>query len=104
MVSSYYKSTLGAFVYTNSKRHLSPMAAVAACLARVSRVHSFKHPASVLSFTFRHREKASPGHVADRSGETAILDHPVDVQILDRDRVRSSDQVGAAFVLQGEWR
>jgi len=57
-----------------------PVAAIAAYLARVSWICSFKRPASVLSFAFRHREKATPGHVADCSGETAILDHPADVR------------------------
>ena len=34
MITAYYKSTLCAFVYTNGKRHLSPVAAFAACLTR----------------------------------------------------------------------
>src|SRR5215475_10222967 len=100
MITAYYKSTLAAIVDTNRKRHLLPVAAVAANLARVSRISSFKRPASVLSFAFRHREKASPTHVADCSGETAILDHPPYVQILDRDRVKSSDQVGRDLVVK----
>jgi hypothetical protein len=100
MITAYYISTLGAFVYTNRKRHLLPVTAVAANLARESWIHSFKRPASVLSFAFRHREKAPPGHVTDCSGETAILDHPAYVQIFDRDRVKSSDQVGRYFVVK----
>src|SRR5262245_48022991 len=80
MITAYYNSTLAAFVYANRKRHLLSVAAFAAYLARVSWVYSFKRPASVLSFAFRHCEKASPGHVADCSGETAILDHPADVR------------------------
>jgi hypothetical protein len=54
MITAYYKSALAAFVYTNRKRHLLPVGAIAAILARVSRVHSFKRPASVFSFAFRH--------------------------------------------------
>jgi len=100
MVTAYYKSTLGAFVYTNRKRHLLPVAAFAAYLARVSRIYSFKRPASVLSFAFRHCDKAPPSHVADCSGETAILHHPADVQILDRDRIKSSDQIGRDLVVK----
>src|SRR5215468_2952881 len=76
------------------------MAASAANLARVSRIYSFKRPASVLSFAFRHIEKAPPGHVADCSGETAILDHPAYVQIFDRDRVKSPDQIGRYLVVE----
>src|SRR5215475_11277013 len=36
-------------------RHLLPVAAVAANLARISWIYSFKRPGSVLSFAFRHR-------------------------------------------------
>src|SRR5215475_12730060 len=100
MITAYYKSTLAAIVDTNRKRHLLPVAAVAANLARVSRIYSFKRPASVLSFAFRHREKASPSHVADRLSETAILDHPAYVQILDRDRVKSSNQIRRYLVVK----
>jgi len=70
-----------------------PVAAVAEYLARVSWIYSFKRPASILSFDFRNYEKAAPGHVTDCSGETVILDHPTYVQIIDRDRVKSSDRV-----------
>jgi hypothetical protein len=94
MITAYYKSTLGAFVYSNRKRHLLPVAAIAANLARVSWIYSFKPPASVFSFAFRHREKASPSHVADCLSETAVLDHSANFQIFDRDRVKSSDQIG----------
>ena len=100
MITAYYKSTLAAFVYTNGKRHLLLVAAVAASLARVSWIYSFKRPASVLSFAFRHREKAPPSHVADCSGETAVLDHPAYVQILDRDRVKTSDQISRNLVVE----
>ena len=94
MITAYYKSALCAFVDTNSERHLLPVTTFAANLARVSWIYSFKRPASVFSFAFRHREKAPPSHIADCSGETAILDHPANVQIFDRDRVKSSDQIG----------
>ena len=91
MITAYYKSALIAFVYSNSERHLLPVAAIAASLTRVSRVRSFKRPASVLSFAFRYREKASPGHVADRLREAMVFHHPSNVQILDCDRVESPD-------------
>ena len=100
MITAYYKSALATFVNTNRKRHLLPVAAVAANLARVSWVYSFKRPASVSSFAFRHREKAPPGHIADCSGETAILDHPANVQIFDPDRVKSSDQIGRYLMVK----
>jgi hypothetical protein len=100
MITAYYNSTLGAFVDTNGKRHLLLVAAVAAYLARVSWIYSFKPAASVLSFAFSHREKASPSHIADCSGETAVLDHPAYVQIFDRDRVKSSDQIGRNLMVK----
>jgi hypothetical protein len=100
MITAYYNVALAAFVYTNRKRHLLPVAAIAAYLARVFWIYSFKRPASVLSFAFRHREKASPGHVANCLGETAILDHPADVQIFDSDRVKTSDQVGRYLMVK----
>jgi len=100
MITAYYKPTLGAFVYTNRKRHLLSMTAIAAYLARVSWINSFKRPASVLSFAFRHLEKAPPSHVADCLSETAIPDHPAYVQILDCDRVESSDQIGRYLMME----
>jgi hypothetical protein len=66
MITAYYKSALLAFVNSNRQGHLLYVAAVAASLTCVSRVNSFKRPASVFSFAFRHREKASPSHVTDR--------------------------------------
>jgi hypothetical protein len=77
-----------------------PVTAVAANLARVSRVYSFKRPASVLSFAFRHPEKEPPGHVTDRLGETVVLHHPAYVQFLDRDRVKSSHQISRHLVME----
>jgi hypothetical protein len=79
MITAYYKTALARFVNTNRKRHLLPMAAVDANLTRVSWVYSLKRPASVSSFAFRHREKAPPGHIADCSGETAVIDHPPNI-------------------------
>src|SRR5215475_12162227 len=100
MIATYYISTPGAFVDTNGEWHLLPVAAIAANLARVSWVHSFKRPASVLSFAFRYREKASPGHVADGLREAAFFHHPPNVQILDRDRVKTPDQIGRYLVVK----
>src|SRR5262249_19170841 len=100
MITAYYCAALAAFVNTHGERHLLPVTAIAANLTRVPWVYSFKRPASVLSFAFRHPEKASPGHVAERLGEIAILDHPANVQIFDRDRVKSSDQIGRYFMLK----
>jgi hypothetical protein len=100
MISAYYISTPGAFIYTNRKRHLLQVAAIAAYLARVSWVHSFKRPASVFSFAFRNREKAPPGHVADCLGETVVFQHPAYVQIFDRDRVKSSDQIDRNLIMK----
>src|SRR5215813_11764431 len=95
MITAYYKIAFAAFVYSNGEQHLLPLPAITANLARVSRIDSFKRPASVLSFAFRHREKAPPSHIADCLGETAILDHPANVQILDRDHVKTSNQIAS---------
>jgi hypothetical protein len=100
MVTAYYKSAFRAFVYPNGEWHLLPVAAFAAHLARVSWIYSFKRPASVFSFAFRHREKASPSYIADCLGKMAILDHPANVQILDSDRVKASDQIGRNLVVK----
>ena len=100
MVTSYYNPALTAFVDTNGERHFLSVTAPAANLARVSWRDSFKRPASVFSFAFRHREKASPGYIADCLGEMAIPDHPANVQIFDRDRVKASDQIGRNLVVE----
>src|SRR5215471_5932837 len=100
MIATYYKSAPRAFLDTNGEWHFLPVAAIAANLARVSRVHSFKRPASVLSFAFRYREKASPGHVIDCLREIVVFQHPSNVQIFDRDRVKSSDKIGRYLVVK----
>jgi hypothetical protein len=76
MITACHKPAFAAFVNTNGERRLLSVAAVTANLARVSRISSFKRPASKFTFTFRHREKASPSLVTDRLGEIAILDYP----------------------------
>jgi hypothetical protein len=76
MITADHKPAGAAFVNTNGERRLLSVAAITANLARVSRINSFKRPASNFSFAFRHREKASPSHVTDRLGEMAILDYP----------------------------
>ena len=76
MITADHKPEVAAFVNTNGERRLLSVAAITANLARVSRINSFKRPASIFSFAFRHREKASPSHVTDRLGEMAILDYP----------------------------
>jgi hypothetical protein len=76
MITAFHKPAFAAFVNTNGERRLLSVAAITANLARVSRINSFKRPASIFSFAFRHREKASPSHITDRLGEMAILDYP----------------------------
>jgi hypothetical protein len=76
MITAYHNPAFAAFVNTNSERRLLSVAAITAKLARVSRINSFKRPASIFNFAFRHREKASPSHVTDRLGEMTILDYP----------------------------
>jgi hypothetical protein len=100
MVTTYDNSTLAAFVNTNGERHFLPVTAIAANLTRVSRINSFKRPASVFSFAFRHREKASPSYIADGLRETPIIDHPANVQIFDRDHVKAPNQVCRNLVMK----
>jgi hypothetical protein len=100
MVTTYYNPALIAYIDTHGERHFLSVTAPAANLARVSWVYSFKRPASVFGFAFRHREKASPGHIADCLGEMAIPDHPANVQIFDRDRIKASDQIGRNLVVE----
>src|SRR5262249_40360500 len=100
MIAAYYCATPTGFVNTNGKRHILPVAAVAAYLARVSWIYSFKLPASFLTLPLRHHEKTPPSHIADCSGETAVLDHPANVQIFDRDRVKTSDEIGRYLVVK----
>jgi len=76
------------------------VAAIAANPAHVPWIYSFKRPASVLSFAFRHREKTPPSHIADCLGETAILEHPADGQIFDRDRIKLFSQIGQYLVVK----
>src|SRR5262245_36576971 len=100
MIATYYNSALGAFVDTNGERHFLLVAAIAAYMTRISRVYSFNRPASVFCFAFRYRDKASPGHVADCLREMVGFHHPAYVQILDRDRVESSDKIGRYLVME----
>ena len=100
MITTTDKSAFSAFVDTNGERRLLPVAAIAANLTRVSWVHSFKRPASVFSFAFRYREKASPGHVADRLRKMMVIHHPSNVQILNRDRVKTVDKIGRNLMMK----
>jgi hypothetical protein len=100
MVTTYYKPALSAFVDTHRERHFLFVTASAAYLARVFWRDSFKLPASLFSFAFRHCEKASPSYIADCLGEMAIPDHPANVQIFHRDRVIASDQIGRNLVVE----
>jgi hypothetical protein len=100
MITAHYSAALAAFINAHGKWHLLPVAAIAANLARVSWINSFKRPASVLSFAFRHSEKAPPSYIAYSSGEMAILDHPAYVQIFDSDRVKTSDQIGRYLMVK----
>jgi len=75
MITAYHNPAFAAFVNTNGEQHLLSVAAITSDLARVSWINSFKRPAGIFSFAFRHREKASPSHVTDRLGEKAILDY-----------------------------
>jgi hypothetical protein len=100
MITTNYKSALLALVHTNRKGHLLPVAAPAANLARVSWVHFFKRPASVLSFAFRYREKLSPSHVNYSFRKMMVLDHPANVQILDGDMIELLNQLRRFFVMK----
>jgi hypothetical protein len=75
MITANHKPAFAAFVNTNGERHLLSVAAITANLARVSWINSIKRPASIFSFAFRHREKASPSYFTDRLGEMATLDY-----------------------------
>ena len=100
MVTTYYKSALTAFVDAHRERHFLSVITPAANLARVSWRDSFKRPASLFSFAFRHCEKASPCYIADCLGEMAIPNHPANVQIFHPDRVKASDQIGRNLVVE----
>jgi hypothetical protein len=100
MITAYYKSALGAFVNTNGERHLLPVAAIAANLARVSWINSFKRSPGAFSLGLCHPEKASPGYIADCLYEMAVFHHPSNVQILDLYRVKTSYKIGRNLVVK----
>jgi len=100
MITVTDKSALLAFVNANRQGHLLPIAAVAASLTRVSGVHSFKRPASVLSFAFRYCEKLAPCHVKNGLRKTVVLHHPANLQVFDGDPVKAFDQFRRFFVVK----
>src|SRR5215510_12590362 len=100
MITTTDKSALLTFVNANRQGHLLPVTASAANLARVSWINSFKHTPGAFSLGLCHPEKVPPGHVIDCLREMVVFQHPANVQILDRDRVKSSDKIGRNLVVK----
>src|SRR5690242_16500923 len=100
MITTTDKSALITFVNSNRQGHLLPVTAIATNLARVSWINSFKHTPGAFSLGLCHPEKVTPGHIADCLREMVVFQHPANVQILDRDRVKSSDKIGRYLVVK----
>ena len=100
MITTTDTSALLTFVNSNRQGRLLLVAAFATILARVSWINSFNHTPGAFSLGLCHPEKVPPGHIADRLREMAVFQHPANVQILDRDRVKSSDKVGRYLVVK----
>jgi len=100
MITTTDTSALLTFVNSNRQGRLLPVAAFATILARVSWINSFKHTPGAFSLGLCHPEKVPPGNIADRLREMVVFQHPANVQILDRDRVKSSDKVGRYLVVK----
>src|SRR5215475_16124687 len=100
MITTTDKSALLTFVNANRQGHLLPVAAIATNLTRVFWVYSFKHTPGAFSLGLCHPEKVPPGHIADCLREMVVFHHPANVQILDRDRVKSSDKISRYLVVK----
>src|SRR5215467_3628203 len=88
------------FVNSNRQGHLLPVTAIATNLARVSWINSFKHTPGAFSLGLCHPEKVPPSHITDRLREMVVFQHPANVQILDRDRVKTSYKIGRNLVVK----
>ena len=82
------------------KRHLLPMSTPAARLAGIGRVDFDELPASFCRFAGQLSKERRPRRVMNALGQTMVLDHAVDMQVLNRYHPVGSDDLAA--VLMGE--
>ena len=67
------------------------MSTLRAILTGVRGVHRHKLPTGPYCLVRKEAGELAPRHVMDALGETAVVDHPVDRQILDSDQVKGVD-------------
>src|SRR5262249_47823967 len=73
--------------------------AAAALLARPPRIHFHVGDPRTLSLGSQRKKEARPAGIADRSGQPVVLEHPPDVQALDRDEPVATDQLQGDLVV-----
>jgi hypothetical protein len=68
-----------------TQRHLLPMVTPAALLRRIGQVDFHQLSASFFRFARQLREKGRPSGICNAFGKTMVVNHAVDVQVLDTD-------------------
>src|SRR2546421_6165887 len=98
MITVKHKSTSHAAMLAHRQRLAYPVAAIAAILRSELRRDSPHPTASVFRFTRQDQKEGSPRRVTNALRQMMVLDHPCDLQILNRDLVKLSNQIKRAFV------
>lgn len=77
--------TTRTFVDAVGKSQLLPVSAPVTILSRVCRVDLDQLPAGAFSLVGEHSEEPGPGRVRNAFGETMVVDHAIDGQVLNAD-------------------
>jgi len=84
--------------YPLREGHLVPVSTLATGLARIGRVNFHQSSASFFRFARHLREKRRPGGVCNTLSKTMIMDHAIDVEILNTDHAKGIDNLSALLV------
>jgi hypothetical protein len=80
------------------QRHLLPVSALRAVLGRIRRVDLHEPSTGTCCLEEQQREEQRPGRIDDGLRHAAIVDHPVNFQVFDRDNTESVHEATGALV------
>lgn len=93
MIAVQHNPAAGAPIGSLRQRHLLPMAALAAILAGVGRVHGNELTTSICCFVRQKRAELRPRRVTDAFGKAVVMHHSVDIQVFHRDNLEPIDDL-----------
>lgn len=98
MIAVEDQTTAGTNEYSHIQRHRLPMSTSAACLTRIGRVHCNVLPTSFFRFAGQLVEELRPRGIMNALGETMIMGHAIDTQVLYRNEPKVIDKATAFLV------